>query len=89
KNGGENWQRNQIDTRQHMLALLHDDSKYIGVGNNGIVFTKKSDADYSVKRLAKNELAWHTDIAKLDEDQYIIVGQTSGIWDGRDWKHLN
>jgi len=89
KNGGKFWQRKTSDTSQHLLALSHDDSKYVGVGNNGIIFTKKGDADCSANRLAENELAWHTDLIKLDENQYIIVGQTSGIWNGRDWKHFN
>jgi photosystem II stability/assembly factor-like uncharacterized protein len=88
RDGGQTWDIQRLNTREHLLAFTHEEDAWVGVGTGGIVFTYQVDAGWNLKRLAPHELAWHTDIVKLAKEQYIIVGQTTGIWNKVDWKLL-
>lgn len=87
--GGLTWEMYRLNTREHLLALLYTGDKWIGVGTGGIVFTKTPTSVWNLERLSPHELAWHTDIAALDKNQFVIVGQTTGIWNKVNWKLLH
>lgn len=86
--GGNSWNSFQSETKEHYLDILNVGDSWISIGTGGLLSFYDADAlKWKMQRLSANDFYWHTNVAKFGED-YIIVGQTSGVLSQTEWKYF-
>lgn len=86
--GGNSWSSFNTETKEHYLDIVNDGNSFVSIGTGGLLsFYDADTSKWKMQRLSANDFYWHTKIAKFGED-YIIVGQTSGILSQTEWKYF-
>ncbi len=88
RDGGATWSPAAAATREHLLAVGFVDGGWVAVGDMGMLFTADPEArQWSVRRLAEHEIAWHTDFARYSGGLF-LVGASRGTWRAGAWSPL-
>ena len=80
--GGKTWTDAPRLTREHLLDVILDGSRWLAVGDKGVVVSAGTETlDWKLGRLAEGDVSWRTQIAKAG-DRYYVAGANLGILDG-------
>eukprot|EP00456_Euglypha_rotunda_P033111 TRINITY_DN25690_c0_g1_i1.p1 TRINITY_DN25690_c0_g1~~TRINITY_DN25690_c0_g1_i1.p1 ORF type:complete len:368 (-),score=85.09 TRINITY_DN25690_c0_g1_i1:121-1224(-) len=75
RDGGASWTALKPQTREHLNDVIWDGTRWIAVGDKGVMVTGDSTAEnWQATRISEGNLAWHTQIVALPP----VTGQASG-----------
>jgi len=86
--GGESWELQEKITEEHLFDVAGSANGWLAVGNKNIALVSAgSTGVWQAKRLSGQDLAWHTEVTRVDKKFY-ITGASVGIYDRTQWLKL-
>jgi photosystem II stability/assembly factor-like uncharacterized protein len=77
--GGAKWTEVPRLTREHLLDVIWDGSRWTAVGDKGVMVSADAAAtDWKLGRVAEGDVSWRTQIAKSGP-RYFVAGANLGI----------
>lgn len=77
--GGLTWTVVPPLTREHLLAVMWDEDRWLAVGDKGVMVTAPAAADqWQLSRVAASDVSWRTQVARSGS-RYYLVGSNLGV----------
>jgi photosystem II stability/assembly factor-like uncharacterized protein len=77
--GGLTWTVVPPLTREHLLAVIWDEERWLAVGDKGVMVTALAAADqWQLGRVAASDVSWRTQVARSGA-RYYLVGSNLGV----------
>jgi hypothetical protein len=68
-------------TREHLLAVMWDEDRWLAVGDKGVMVTAPAAAtEWKLGRVAASDVSWRTQVARAGS-RYYLVGSNLGVLD--------
>jgi len=80
-NGGVSWRQVPAFTREHLYTVTWDDSRWLAVGDKGVMATTDAAAEqWQLGRVAEGDVSWRTQIARAGT-RYFLAGSNLAVLD--------
>lgn len=79
--GGASWRQLPVFTREHLYTVTWDDSRWLAVGDKGVMATTDAAAEqWELGRVAAGDVSWRTQIARAGT-RYFLAGSNLAVLD--------